>query len=161
MKLDYNYYLSKVSPPEKLHSYHLALMALRMGIKLELNQEADLIWIANLCIAAKVPQKWEALLGFGVAKDKLYQKICYLKPGEFPGDKYFMCVLAYQRAKRMIFQTELESDQIMMLTKSLAWIKLKYESGKQYYFNFVSKQKMDSQPNEIKEVTQQINSLMK
>jgi hypothetical protein len=111
-------------------------------------------------LISKVPPKWESLYGIGVQKDKLYQKICYLKPGDFPADKYFSCVVAYQKAKRLIFQSELETDQIQLMVKTFSWIKMKYDSGKLYFYNFVTKQKTDALPTDVKEMNNQIITLM-
>jgi len=135
-------------------------MAQRLGIKLESSEEPDLAWIAYLALIAKIPEKSEAVLSIGTSKDKLYQKVCYMKPGEHPGDNYFKTLTAYQQAKRHIVLEHMQPEQRAKYVKSQSWVKMKYEKGNIYYFNFMTKQKADSFPSDLKDAYSALSTVL-
>jgi len=45
--------------------------------------------------------------------------------------------------------------------RSQSWLKLKYDNGRIYYFNFMTKQKSETLPSEFKEASSVLLGLMK
>src|SRR5688572_30577729 len=82
-----------------MQSYSLMLMGARFGIKIH-GDDSDLAWIPYMLLTTQLPPVFEKQLIASTHKDKIIQKLCYLKFGEHPGDHYFRKMIDSYTARR-------------------------------------------------------------
>ena len=132
-------------------------MGHRLGLQIHNADEPDLAWIAYLALVVKLPDDLEKNLRITSPQhDVKYQKICKMKSGEHPGDKYFKTVLLYNQARRKILFEYMTEDEQIRYAKSQAWAKLRETTGGVYYFNFMTKQKTINIPTDTKDIISRI-----
>jgi len=132
-------------------------MGHRLGVQIQNIEEPDLAWIAYLALITKLPSYIETNLSITSPKNKSrFQKICNMKIGEHPGDKYFKTVLIYNQMRRKILLEAMSENDQTSLVKAQAWTKLREESGVFYYYNFLTKQKSQNFPIDQKEITSKL-----
>ena len=148
--LTYQQILNKIDPPKTVHSYSLMLMAARLGIKIH-GEDSDLAWIAYAALASALPPEFEKELLATTLKDKIIQKLCYMRFGEHPGDLYFKKVIeGYSHRRERIFSV-LKPDEIKRYKVCHSWLKFRFEhNGNIFYFNMMTKEKADHFPASVK-----------
>ncbi|RZK05970.1 MAG: hypothetical protein EOO43_21940, partial [Flavobacterium sp.] len=103
--------------PMGVQPYHIVLMGHRLGVQIHNIEEPDLAWILYLALVARGPESMETNLSITSPKAKMrYQKICNMKFGEHPGDKYFKTVVIYNQMRRKILLENMpEEDQTLFV----------------------------------------------
>lgn len=135
-------------------------MARRLGLQVHNSEEHDLAWIAYLALTVKLPSNAETNLMITSPRNPArYQKVCNMKPGEHPGDKYFRTVLVYHQLRRRILLEQMTSGDQTKYIKSQSWIKLKEDTGSMYYHNFMTKQKTINMPSDQKDIVSRVSAL--
>lgn len=128
-------------------------MGYRLGLQIQNNKEPDLAWIAYLALSTKLPPEVETNLMITSPRQKMrYQKMCNMKSGEHPGDKYFKTVLIHHQMRRKILLENMEEEDQTRYVKAQAWVKLREEAGGIYYYNFLTKQKTINLPGDLREI---------
>lgn len=154
LNLDSSIIFSKAEIPIGIQPYHIFLMGHRLGIQIQNIEEPDLAWIAYLVLVTKLPSNVEINFSITSPKNKMrIQKICNMKIGEHPGDKYFKTVLIYNQMRRKILLEAMPENDQTALVKALSWTKLREDSGVIYYYNFLTKQKTHNFPIDQKEAS--------
>ena len=160
LKLESAVALSRTAPPVGVQPYHVLLMARRLGLQVHNSEEHDLAWIAYLALTVKLPTSTETNLMITSPRNSTrYQKVCNMKPGEHPGDKYFRTVLVYNQLRRRILLEHMTPEDQTKYIKSQSWVKLKEESGSMYYHNFMTKQKTINLPSDQKDIVSRTAAL--
>lgn len=153
--------LERTNPPKTVHSYSLVLMAARFKLKINGN-DSDLAWIPYIALATPLPPDFEQALRATTAKDKLIQRICYLKFGEHPGDLYFRKVIDSYSNKRQKFIAALKPDEIKQYKTCHSWLKFRNEGdGEVFYFNMLTKEKSSFLPSSAKSQLEKYSDLQK
>lgn len=153
LKLDSSIIFSRLNLPLGIQPFHIALMGHRLGAQINNIEEPDLAWIPQLALMTQLPSNFETNMLITSPKNKMrYQKVCNMKFGEHPGDKYFKTVLIYNQMRRKILLENLSIEDQTYFVKSQAWTKLREESGVIYYYNFLTRKKTQNFPTDQKEV---------
>lgn len=148
-KVTYFEAISKANPPKSIHPYSLMLMASRLGLKIT-NDYADLSWIPYIVLATKLPSDFEKNINTTASKEKVIQRLCYLKAGDHPGDKYFKELINHYILRRSIILKGLTEENRKKFFKSHSWVKFRYESSNTYFLNMTTKEKVDFLPSTVK-----------
>jgi len=155
LKLESTILFSKIDLPLGVQPYHIVLMGHRLGVQIHNIEEPDLAWILYLALAVRGPESMETNLSITSPKTKMrYHKICNMKFGEHPGDKYFKTVVIYNQMRRKILLENLTEEDQTLFVKSQSWVKLREESGSIYYYNFLTKAKTQNFPATQKQILQ-------
>jgi len=157
LNLESSIIFSKIEIPIGIQPYHIFLMGHRLGVQIQNIEEPDLAWIAYLALLTKLPSGMETNLSITSPKNKMrFQKLCNMKIGEHPGDKYFKTALIYNQMRRKIILEALSGNDQTSLVKAQAWTKLREDSGVIYYYNFLTKQKTQNFPVDQKEIASKL-----
>lgn len=151
-----NYYgaLSRASPPSSVHSYSLMLMASRLGIKIT-NEDSDLSWIPYLALSLQTPPKFQKKMSAANTDQRiLVHKLCSLKPGSHPADRYFKKLIEHYLHTRSIILGALTEENKKKYIWSHSWMKFSQPNGGFFYFNMYSKEKADLLPSDAKALFQ-------
>lgn len=134
-------------------------MANRLGLQVHNGEESDLAWIAYLALTVKLPESKETNLSITSPKANRLQKMCSMKYGEHPGDKYFKTLLLYQQMRRKILSEYMSLEDHVQYIKAQSWAKLRGDNGGIYYYNFSTKQKASMLPGDQKEILSKASAL--
>lgn len=160
-KLIYHEVANKIPPPKTIHTYSLMLMASRLGIKVT-NESSDLAWIPYLVLAVKLPSDFEKKMEAVSTQDKVVkEKLCHLKEGSHPADRYFKIVIENYIPRRQKVVSSLTEANLRKYVWSHSWLKFRHESGNQYYFNMQTKEKADLMPADAKSLQQKLAAVQK
>lgn len=148
--LTYENIINRMDPPKSAHSYSLMLIASRYGMKIH-GDDSDLAWIPYLVLTTSLPPAFDKNLRATTHKDKIIQRLCYMKFGEHPGDYYFSKVIEKYSAKRSENISKMTSDEVKSYKSCRSWLKFKYDaSGLMFFFNMLTKEKSEFLPSYVK-----------